>query len=311
MIKLPRAVRRILTCVAGTALACSALAADSSVRPRDAVVHADPALWQLSDGDTTIYLFGTMHMMKPGTVWFDDEVKAAFDRSDLLVMEVANDDPAALAKAVAQMAVNDGEPTSKALDPRHRKRYLAALAKYRIPADAMDRVKPWLVAINLSIAPLMALGYRQDIGAESTLTEAAKARGKPMIGLETSVQQLGYFDALPRKVQLSYLGTTVDELPKVEREFGALERNWARGNADALAKQLNKSLGETPELAQVLLFDRNARWVDWIAKRMEQPGTVFVAVGAGHLAGKGSVVDLLAQRKISVRRVTRADFGLK
>lgn len=309
------ALRRSILFLIGAALACSALAADTVVTNdrvrQSAQKSADPALWVLSDADTTIYLFGTMHMMKPGTLWFDDEVKAAFDKSDLLVMEITDKDPATVAPIIARLALYDGDtPITKALDPDHRAKYLAALEKYRISAAVMDKFEPWMAAINLSVAPLAALGYREDLGVEKTLTAAAQAEGKPMLGLETVEEQLGYFDALPRDAQIAYLNSTIDELPKVEHEFDQLTRNWATGNAKALAGQLNESLEETPELAKVLLFDRNARWTGWIEKRMAEPGTVFIAVGAGHLSGKGSVIDLLHQRKFKVRRVSRKDFRL-
>jgi len=294
-----------LPLAATVTLACSTPVASKP----PAVRSGDPALWVVSDADTTIYLFGSVHMLKPDAVWFDDEVRAAFERSDTLVLEVAEEDPAKLAAVIAPMAANtSGEPTSAMLPPATRTRYLAALKRYRIPAAAMDSVEPWLVAINLSIAPLEELGYRQDIGVEKTLETAARAGGKTVLGLETSEQQLGFFDQLPPKVQVAYLATTVDELPKAEKEFAALMRHWLRGEPDKLAKMMNESIKSTPELAKPLLFDRNARWTDWITHRLDQPGTVFVAVGAGHLAGKGSVIDLLHGRALPVRRLSKRNF---
>ena len=177
-----RRIANFLPLAATVALACSAPVASKA----PAVRSGDPALWVVSDADTSIYLFGSVHMLKPDAVWFDDEVRAAFDRSGTLVLEVAEEDPAKLAAIVAPMAANtSGEPTSKMLPPATRERYLAALKHYRIPATAMDAVEPWLVAINLSIAPLEELGYRQDIGVEKTLETAAHGAGKAVIGLET------------------------------------------------------------------------------------------------------------------------------
>lgn len=300
-----RRLANFLPLATTVALACSAPVASKA----PAVRSGDPALWVVSDADTTIYLFGSVHMLKPDAVWFDDEVQAAFDRSGTLVLEVAQEDPAKLAAIIAPMAANtSGQPTSAMLPPETRERYLAALKHYRIPAAAMDSVEPWLVAISLSIAPLDELGYRQDIGVEKTLEVAAHAGGKTVLGLETSEQQLGFFDRLPPETQLAYLVTTVDELPKVKKEFATLMRHWLHGDPDRLATMMNDSIKSTPELAKVLLFDRNARWADWIVHRLDQPGTVFVAVGAGHLAGKGSVIDLLQGRGLTVRRLSKRDF---
>lgn len=271
---------------------------------------ARPALWELRDADTTIYLFGSVHMLKPGITWFDREVKAAFDRSDELVMEVLEPDPSKMAAIVTRLAVNaDGPGIISRMTPEEKGRYLKALSDMGLPAATMDQLDPWMVAITLSVAPLERLGYDQNIGVEKTLEKEARAAGKMLTGLETAEQQLGYFDTLPEKAQLVYLNTTVAELPKVESEFNLLLRNWAEGKPDALAEQMNASLEATPELAKALLFDRNARWADWIVKRLEQPGTVFLAVGAGHLAGKDSVIDMLGQRKLTVKRLSATDFA--
>lgn len=305
MLRLLRRLTNFLPLAATVALACSASVASKPSGGRS----SNPALWVVADEDTTIYLFGSVHMLKPGVVWFDDEVKAAFDRSDTLVLEVTEEDPAQMAAILTPMAANtSGQPTSQMLPENARERYLSALRDYGIPVRAMDAVEPWLVAINLSIAPLMRLGYQQDLGVEKVLEATARRQGKRVVGLETPQQQLGYFDTLPPKVQVAYLMATVDELPKVETEFARMLRHWDRGKPDALAKEMNESIKETPELARVLLHDRNVRWTDWLVQRLDQPGTLFVAVGAGHLAGRGSVIDLLEGKKLTVRRLSKRDF---
>lgn len=299
---------RFVPLLTTVALACSAPVAGGAktgaAPAGDGLIHATPALWAVKDADTTIFLFGTVHMLKDNVRWFEGDVKAAFDRSDTLVIEVSQDDPAKLAATFARLATNPNGPTvSQLLTPKQNARYAAALKTYSIPPEAMERVDPWLVAINLSVVPLMQLGYRQDLGADKVLEAAATQSGKQVIGLESAEEQLGIFDALPRDVQIDYLNATLEGLPEAEKEFATLIRNWSGGRADALARQMNESLKDTPELGKPLLLDRNVRWAAWIAKRMDQPGTVFVAVGAGHLAGKGSVIELLGQKRLKARRV--------
>ena len=299
---------RFMPLLTTVALGCSAPvsggAKTGAAPPSDGLAHATPALWALKDADTTIYLFGTVHMLKPDVRWFEGDVKAAFDSADTLVIEVSQDDPAKLAATFARLATNPNGPTvSQLLTPKQNARYAAALKTYSIPREAMDRVDPWLVAINLSVTPLMQLGYQQDLGADKVLEASAAQSGKKVIGLESAEEQLGIFDALPRDVQINYLNATLEGLPEAEKEFATLIRNWSRGRADALAKQMNESLKDTPELAKPLLLDRNVRWAAWIEQRMDQPGTLFIAVGAGHLAGTGSVIELLAQKRLVVQRV--------
>jgi hypothetical protein len=94
-------------------------------------------------------------------------------------------------------------------------------------------------------------------------------------------------------------------LPGIDKQFSNLIANWSRGNVKAIAAEMNGSLESTPELAKVLLYDRNRRWAHWIGERMKQPGTIFVAVGAGHLAGKRSVIDDLIAAGFKVKTEPR------
>ncbi|MPT48414.1 MAG: TraB/GumN family protein [Sphingobium sp.] len=267
--------------------------------------HAtSPALWVVKDADTTIYLFGTVHLLKPGMNWFEGDVKNAFDRSDELVLEVVEPDESEMGTIVTRLALNPNGPTiTSRLSGKDKEAYLKALADYNLPPASMDYLDPWMVAVTLSITPLAKLGYDQNLGVEKQLSEAATKAKKPISGLETVEQQLGYFDSLPEDAQLHYLNVTVAELPQVEKEFNQLLAHWAAGKPDELAKQMNASLEATPELAKALLYNRNANWTGWIEKRLAKPGTVFLAVGAGHLAGKDSVIDMLGQHKLKVTRV--------
>jgi len=292
-------------------LACGLLILAGCADAKNPSNSADPALWVVKDADTTIYLFGTVHVLKPEIVWFDDEVKAAFDRSNELVLEMVEPPPAQMAGHIAKIAWNPKGPrTSELLPEKDRADYLAAMKTEKLPLDTLDYFDPWVAAINLSVAPLQRMGYQSEAGAEEVLARAAKASGKPVSGLETAEEQLSYFDGLPQNLQLSYLNATVDELPEMPEQFTRMIQDWSRGNIKAIAREMNSSLDKTPELAQVLLYQRNARWADWIARRMDQPGTVFIAVGAGHLAGKGSVQDELAKRRLKVTRLGKKDFGL-
>jgi uncharacterized protein YbaP (TraB family) len=268
---------------------------------------ATPALWEVRDADTTIYLFGTVHVMKPDVNWFGGTVKRAFDRSDELVLEIIEpDDPRALGAAMTRMAVaTDGVKLSDRLTPQARAKYQAAMEANGLPWRTFEMFNPWMGGMALSVAPLERLGYRSDIGAEKVLRAAATQAGKKVDALETVEQQVGFFAGLPMDQQVQFLNATVDGLPDMEKEFGQLLRYWQAGQPDRLAKSMNESLEATPELAQVLLTGRNRNWAQWIKARLTRPGTVFVAVGAGHLAGKGSVQDQLKAIGIATVRVRK------
>lgn len=265
---------------------------------------ADPALWVVKDADTTIYLFGTVHVLKPGLGWFDEGVKAAFDKSDELVLEMVQPDPAAMQGLIMKTALNPEGPTlTEKLPADKREAYGKALADIGVPAAALDRFDPWFAAVTLTVAGLPKLGYDPASGAEHALSAAAKAANKPVIGLETAEQQFGYFDTLPEMLQVKFLVSTVDDYPTIGATLDKMVASWSAGDPETLGKTMNEELSDTPEIAKVLLTDRNARWAEWIGKRMEKPGTVFVAVGAGHLAGPGSVQEQLARHKLAATRV--------
>ncbi|WP_184058720.1 TraB/GumN family protein [Sphingomonas aerophila] len=265
---------------------------------------ADPALWVVKDPDTTIYFFGTIHVLKPGLTWFDEAVKAAFDKSDQVVLELVMPDPAAMQKLVMAKGMTTAGPTlTQQLPAAKRQAFTQALTGLGLQAGAFDRMRPWLAATNLSVLPLSRLGYDTSAGPEEVLTEAAKQAGKPVIGLETAEQQLGYFDGLSDTAQMQFLTSTVDELPTLDKTMGSMVADWAAGKPDALAKEMNDSLKDSPEVAKTLLLDRNKRWAGWIENRLKQPGTVFIAVGAGHLAGGDSVQAQLLKDGVKAQRV--------
>lgn len=266
--------------------------------------HAEPALWVVKDADTTIYLFGTVHLLRPGLGWFDDSVKKAFDGSNELVLELVMPPEAQMQAIVSDLGTaRSSPPLSDQLPPEVAKKLHAALSQLGMSPTSLDTSEPWLAAMTLSVLPLRQLGYDDKDGAEQVLTAAANQSGKKIEGLETAREQLGYFDKLSPPAQESLLETTLDDIPHASSDIDTMIKDWSAGNADALAKLINDDMDRTPELKQALLVTRNQHWADWIAKRMAQPGTVFLAVGAGHLAGSESVQAELAKRGLQATRV--------
>lgn len=296
---------------AGSALAQSAPAPAPvaptpapAAQPAPATVDADPALWVVRDKDTTVYLFGTIHVLKPGLSWFDEAVKTAFDRSDALVLEMVQPDTATMQGLVmAKGYTTDGPTLTERLSEAERPVYLKALTDLGVPPVALDRAKPWLVATSLSLLPLAKEGYQAEAGPESVLTAAAKGESKPVIGLETAEQQIGYLADMPDALQIKFLEATLKDLPDAQKDMARMVEAWSKGRPDTLADIMNEGMKDTPDIAKILLTDRNARWAQWIKQRMATPGTVFIAVGAGHLAGKDSVQEQLAKLGIKATRV--------
>lgn len=267
------------------------------------LADADPALWRIKDRDTTIYLFGTIHALRPGLSWFDEAVAKAFQASDEIVVEMIEPEGGGRDGIVQRAVAKDATPLTDKLPADKRAAYAEALKGVGLPADGLDRFQPWFAAVTLVQAPMGQLGYKAEEGVERRIAEAAKAAGKPMIGLETFEQQIGFLANLPDAAQLRFLVSTVDELPNTGKVFEEMIDSWSKGDPDRLAALMNDTLEDEPEVEKTLLTDRNTVWAAWIAERMKKPGTVFLAVGAGHLAGPNSVQAQLRRHGLNAKRV--------
>ncbi|MEO6214823.1 MAG: TraB/GumN family protein [Sphingomonas sp.] len=272
--------------------------------PVTVVRQAAPALWVVKDADTTIYLLGTIHVLRPGTNWFNKGVKKAFDSSNQVVLEMVMPDVATMQAIVKQKGyAHDNIALTARLTGEKRAAYEKAMANLGLPTTAFDNLEPWFAAVNLELVPLQKLGYDMTNGPEQIITKAAADSGKQLVGLETAEQQLGFFDGLSMPAQLAFLSATVDEAPTIGTKIETMVDQWAMGDSTELAKILNDDVADSPELEKVLLVDRNKHWADWIDARMKQPGVVFMAVGAGHLAGKNSVLVQLQAHHLKAERV--------
>lgn len=264
---------------------------------------ARPALWEVADEDTRIYLFGTIHLLPPGINWFEGPVERAFRASDELVTEIVGEDAGTMEDLIAEKAIlAEGQTLRTLLDVDRKAALETTLQRMQLPPSTFDRFEPWYAAITLSTLPIIKSGFATVHGVEDALEAKAKARGMPHSALETAEFQLHVFDTLPLEVQKRYLAEVIEKLPDMQSDLQKMLEAWKQGNAETLAELLNENEND-PALIEALLISRNRTWSEWIAKRLDSPGTVFLAVGAGHLAGKGSVQDQLDRKGISTRRV--------
>ena len=287
------------------AVAQSPAAAPAPTAAAAALPDADPAIWVVKDPDTTIYLFGTFHALDGKSDWFNEEVKTAFDQSNELVLELPPmEDKAALAPVIMKHAIDaSGKPLSEKLSPAAREKYVKALTEMGVPPAAFDKFKPFFAALTVIMAGAQKIGMTGEQGAEAVLTKAAKDAKKPISGLETADYQMSLFANLSEADQIKMLEETLEELDQLGPMFAEMNKHWTAGDAEGMAKLMNDMNDQSPAMYKTLLTDRNANWAEWIDKRLDKPGVVFMGVGAGHLGGKDSVQDLLAKRGIKSKRI--------
>lgn len=278
--------------------------ATASAATLERVQTTGPALWKIADADTTIYMFGTVHILPKDKQWMTPAVQQALTGSQSMVTEILSSemtDPAMQQKMMARGMLPAGQTLRSLLNAEQRATYESALQKLGVPAAAFDQFKPWMAAMTLSILPLMKEGYNPESGVEKVLETAAGGQIKRE-ALETVDFQIGVFDGMPQDAQISYLIETAEQAENIKPMVDKMVAAWVAGNKDELASIMNEGLDGNEALADRLLYARNRNWAQWIDQRLDQPGTVFMAVGAGHLAGEKSVQDyLLAQNIVAAR----------
>ena len=297
------------TSLAGSAQAQPAPAAATTPAAQAARPDADPAMWVVRDQDTTIYLFGTFHLLDGRADWFNDEVRQAFDQAGELVFEIdLPADPAQIQQAmqplIARYAVDSqGRKLSDRLTPEQNRKLNEVLATAGAPAGAFDSFEPWFVNMALSSIVAQRLGMTAESGAESVLKAAAAGRNMRLGAVETIEGQIQMLDSMSDELQLAQLRETLDDFEQAQQLLPRMLTVWNSGDAEGIDRILNEGLNNNPQLRRTMLGARNERWAEWIDQRMDQPGTVFMAVGAGHLVGSDSVQSFLARRNIQSQRV--------
>ena len=267
--------------------------------------HGGPGLWVIRDADSTLYLFGTVHLLRPTTLWRWVNVEEAFDSSSRVVFEISNpDDQAAVVPLIQQYGVSPQTPLSSLLTAEELASLDTAAKAIGSSAEQLDPLRPWLAALTLSVAPLAKAGYDPASGVELSLKARAQAAGKPISGLETLDEQIRILAGFSEADQLAFLRSTLTDFESATVELDRLVAAWATGDVDAIETIGVDSMRQSSEqIYQALLVRRNTNWANQIQTMLEGSGTVFIAVGSAHLAGDDSVQAILEARGVDVEVV--------
>jgi len=250
---------------------------------------------------------GTLHLMRPNVYWLHGNAKAAFDEASELVLETATPTLKEQQNIIMKVAVDhSGKTLRSKLEPQDREKFENTLEALGMPHNALDALKPWMASMTLSTLPMMEAGYSPEIGVDALLKKIADSEGKTVIGLKDYEEHLGILDSLSAPLQLGMLNDSVEKFHEIKQSIQEIEKLWIAGDIEQVGKLMVESMtgyDESDELYAKLFSNRNKAWADWIAKRMESPGRVFVAVGAAHFAGELNLRELLEARGYTVKRV--------
>jgi len=266
---------------------------------------AEPALWAIKDKDSTIYLFGTIHVLKPDTQWRSPAIdKALNDSGDLTIEVLGAEDPAVMQPLVLKYGVDQATPLSKKLSPEDYKRIQVLAQGAGVPPQALEVMRPWLASISLAMLPIMKAGYDPRSGVEQVVQAQMKAAGKPATSLETAEQQIRFFADMSTKVEVEMLKSTLDDAEEGPAKIDKMVTAWASGDTKELETEfVTEMKKDYADVYEVLLTDRNIAWSKQLKTKLAGSGVSFIAVGAGHLVGPDSVQAQLAKLGIKAERV--------
>lgn len=268
--------------------------------------HAEAPVWALKGAKNTVYLAGSVHLLRAA----DSKLPAAFDRayadSTALVMEADLDDanPMEMQGWMLQhgMYLTEGSLSETVGKARFEKLQLES-NRLGIPAEAVDRFEPWLAAMTLAQLQLMKLGFDPQQGVEMQLVSRAKGDRKEITGFETLTGQLGLLDGLAQADQIKFLDMTLEEMHEIESSTDELIAAWRTGNSKKLADLLSEEYTVAPGLYKTLVADRNNRWMPELEKLLKADKNYMVVVGTLHLVGKGGLLELTKARGIESKQL--------
>lgn len=277
----------------------TALAAATVLVATPAPAAAEPAVWTIRDADSTIVLFGSVHLLPGGLDWRPAALDAALAQADDLWFETPTDDAASSLAARRLGVLPAGESLTARLTPEGRARLQRQAERLGLSPAAVDHLRPWLADLTLSVAALLQDGAFADAGVERTLETAAPSATRRYF--ESPAEQIDFLAGAPEADQLASLEETLRQLDEDPELFTRLVRAWLAGDQAAI-EQLGVAPIRTlsPVLYERLLAGRNRRWAEIILARLAGSGRTVMVVGAGHLTGPDGVPALLRARGVAV-----------
>ena len=257
-------------------------------------------LWRVEGpGGSTAYLLGSLHVLTADFYPLSATINKAFAASKTLVEELDIDetsDPMVMMAALSKAMLTDGRTLDQIVAPDVYAEVKKRAEKVGLPMMAVQRMKPWLVALTLMAPTLQAAGFKPELGNDRHFFDRAKDSGMKRQALETMAYQLDRFDTLSPSLQEAMLKTTMEDLDREVEGIKELAEAWSFGNVAAIEKVMLKTLKEAPELYQRLLVERNHNWMPHVEKCLTDKAGCFIVVGAAHLVGPDGLPTLLSRK---------------
>ncbi len=268
---------------------------------------AQPAFWVVKDADSTIYLLGTIHLLKPETEWRTPKLDAAIAESKELWLELPTTDAQAMQAEMMVLVSRYGLSPADRLTKKLTDDEIATLDEAArlagLSAGQLDVFRPWFAALTISTAAMTRAGYDPASGVDSKIEGVFRARNIKPKGFETAEEQIKVFAGMSPQQELEYLRETMEEYQDAPTELDTMVRQWSTADLAGMEEFFVTEMKvEEPDLYAALLVNRNANWVMKIEDMLKGSGTSFIAVGAAHLIGPDSVLAMLDARGVKAER---------
>ncbi len=268
-------------------------------------------LWEIESPQNSVYLLGSVHTLQANDYPLPQAIYDAFDDAERLVFEI---DPANLyefstQQAMLQAALPDhpDEALQVALSPETYALANAAALQVGLPLDVFNGFEPWFFTVTFTSLRLAQLGFDPAYGVDFSLFSDAQDAGKPISALETIEEQLAAFDTLPIQTQTRLVEQTLADLDRLESSVHALVDAWGVGDVDTFEQLILESFVDYPDVYTAVLSQRNQNWLPAIESFINQPDDYLVVVGAAHLVGDDSVIQLLEEKGYTVQQLSSTD----
>jgi uncharacterized protein YbaP (TraB family) len=282
-------LRALARCLA-LALACAVFA--PAIRA-DTGVHC---LWELHGKHNTVYLLGSIHVLRPGDYPLAPAVLEAYANAKSLLMEInlqELDSESVSAEMLGSAMLPEGKTLPEVLGPGRYSHATSLAHEVGVDLSTFDQFAPWFAAEAISQQQLTQIGFQAQSGVEMYFLDRAKTDGKSVAGLETVHDQIALFEGMSLDTQAEYLVSSLEEAHELPREVDDMVHAWQRGDTAWFAKEMQSEFGSDPRLYQSLLTARNRKWLPQIEALLNDDKNYLVIVGTGHLVGRDGVIELL------------------
>lgn len=260
-------------------------------------------LWRIKTANNTVYLLGSIHVFKKDSYPLARKIESAYKNSQKIIFETNLDEmnsPAAQARMMSLAGFPEGQTLRQNISPKTYRLFTEQLTASGLPAARFERLRPWMCALTITMVEFQKFGFDARYGIDAYFFEKAKQDAKQILALESFEYQLNLFAGMEKGGQEAFLRQTLHDIAIIGEMSAAMEEAWQKGDTGALATLLKTGFEDYPDMYDRFIAERNKNWIPRIENLLRSKGNALVIVGAGHLVGEESVVDILRKKSFTV-----------